>query len=211
VSDLVVEPIDALGDVQLGLTRILYEEAFGAELRVPFSELTRQGDADRTYVAVQERAPAGFAALRLLSSVEWAFLRYFAIGAELRSQGLGQRFWQILRLELQTDAWPANVVFEVEDPGETAISDAERVIRDRRIKFWSVCGARMLPVSGYVLPDYGASGATEPMLLMAATAAGERPPQDDGLRRLILAIYAERYGMAPDEPMVSRAVASVAR
>ena len=210
MADLAVESIDALDDELLGRVRKIYEDAFRVELRVPFSELTRQGDADQAFVALECKTPAGFAALRLLSSVEWSFLRYFAVGAERRSQGLGRQFWQLLQLALRRESWPSCIVFEVEDPSEPDAPEAERVIRERRIAFWTACGARLLPVPGYVLPDYTASGTTEPMLLMAATPASGRPPQGDGIRRLVLAIYADRYGMAPDDPLVSRALASVA-
>ena len=96
--------------------------------------------------------PAGVAALRLLGSVQWSFLRYFAITGERRSQGLGRRFWRLLHPLLRAQAWPTRVVFEVEDPGEAAGAQAERVIRQRRMAFWTACGARLLPAPGYVLP-----------------------------------------------------------
>jgi hypothetical protein len=210
MNDLVVESIGALSGEQTGQVQAIYEDAFSAELRVPFGELALQRDADQTFVALDGKTPAGLAALRMLSSVEWSFLRYFAIGAERRSQGLGHQFWQLLQLALRTKAWPANIVFEVEDPSEQAASQAERFIRERRVRFWAACGARLLPATGYVLPDYTGSGRTEPMLLMAATPAAVQPPQGHLLRRLVLAIYTDRYGMAADDPLVSRALASIA-
>lgn len=203
---LAVRPLDALNAGQLARVQAIYEDAFSHELRVPFGDLTRRSDADQTFVAMADQAPAGFAALRRLGSVEWSFLRYFAIAGERRSEGLGRRFWQLLQLSLRQASWPARVVFEVEDPGEAAGDQAERVIRKRRISFWTACGARLLPASDYVLPDYTASGLTEPMLLMAAASS----VQGTELRNLVLAIYTDRYGMAPDDPLVSRALASIA-
>ena len=210
MTGLAITAVDTLSKEQLARVQVIYEGAFSPDLRVPFGDLTRPGRADQTFVALEDRVPAGFAALRRLGSVEWSFLRYFAIADERRSQGLGRRFWRLLHQSLQEQAWPARVIFEVEDPGQAAGDDGERVIRDRRISFWTACGARLLPASGYVLPDYTACGMTEPMLLMAAApaaamAAGHR----DGLRKLILAIYTDRYGMAPDDPLVTRALASI--
>jgi hypothetical protein len=210
MAGLVVKAIGTQSEEQLAHLQVIYEGAFSPDLRVPFSELTRQGRADQTFVAMQGNAPVGLAALRRLGSVQWSFLRYFAIAGESRSQGLGRRFWQLLQQSLQSQAWPTCVIFEVEDPGQAAGDDAERVIRERRISFWTACGARLLPASGYVLPDYTASGTTEPMLLMAAAVADAPSVHSDRLRKLVLAIYTDRYGMAPDDPLVAQALASIA-
>jgi len=209
LAGLDVKPVDALSADQRDRVRLIYEGAFGAGLRVPFGELTTQGDADQTFVALRDQVPAGFAALRLLGSVEWSFLRYFAIAGDRRSQGLGRQFWPLVRDSLRDQDWPARVVFEVEHPAEAADDEPERVIRDRRIRFWSACGASLLPAPGYIAPDYTGSGMTEPMLLMAAFPPATPAAQGDRLRRLVLAIYTDRYGLAPDDPLVSRALASI--
>lgn len=210
MADLVVKRIEALDEEQLVQVQVIYEEAFSPDLRVPFSELTRPGEADQTFVAMDGTTPAGVAALRLLRSVDWSFLRYFAITGKRRSQGLGHQFWQFLNQALRKEAWPVCIIFEVENPSETNGDKAERVIRQRRIDFWTACGARQLPVSGYVLPDYTASGTTEAMLLMAATPAAVSAVQGDQLRKLVRAIYTDRYGLPPNDPLVSRALASIA-
>jgi hypothetical protein len=209
MADLDVKRIEVLDEEQHIGVRAIYEEAFSQDLRVPFSELTRSGEVDRTFVAMDGKAPAGVAALRLLGSVDWSFLRYFAIAGKRRSQGLGHQFWQGLHQSLRTEAWPACILFEVENPSETNGDNAERTIRERRISFWTACGARLLPVSDYVLPDYTGSGTTEAMLLMAATPAAVPAVQGDQLRKLVRAIYTDRYGLRPNDPLVSQAVASI--
>jgi hypothetical protein len=210
MAGLVAEPISVLSEEQLAQLRAIYEDAFNPDLRVPFSELTTPGIADQTFVAMTGGAPAGVAALRLLGSVQWSFLRYFAIAGKRRSQGLGRQFWQLLPAQLGKEAWPTRIVFEVENPGEAAGEETERVIRRRRINFWTACGARLLPAPGYVLPDYTDSGMTEPMLLMAAGPGAFPSVQGDRLRQLVLAIYTDRYGLSPTDPLVSRALASIA-
>lgn len=213
MAGLVVRRIGALDEEQLIQVQVIYEEAFSPDLRVPFSELTRSGEADQTFAALEGQMPVGVAALRLLGSVEWSFLRYFAIAGKRRGHGVGHRFWQLLHQSLREEAWPAAVIFEVEIPSETTGDEAqedERLIRQRRINFWTACGARLLPVSGYVLPDYTASGTTEPMFLMAAPSAAAPPIDRDQLRKLVTAIYADRYGLPPSAPLVSRALASIA-
>jgi len=52
----------------------------------------------------------------LLGSVQWSFLRYFAIAGERRSKGLGRQFWHLLARSLEEESWPVRIVFEVEDP-----------------------------------------------------------------------------------------------
>ena len=211
MAGLVVKLIEDLSDEQLARVQMIYEGAFSPELRVPFRELAQPGDADRTFVAMEgETTLVGVAALRLLVSVQWSFLRYFAIAAERRKRGLGRQFWQLLQLELRKQAWPTRIIFEVEDPGDSAGDEAERAIRARRISFWTACGARLLQAPGYVLPDYTSSGTTEPMLLMAATRVAVPSVQGDELRRLVLAIYTDRYGLAPNDPLVSQALESIA-
>jgi GNAT superfamily N-acetyltransferase len=210
VAGLIVTPVDVLSDEQLARVAAIYEDAFRPDLRVPFSDLIQSGTVDRTFVATDGDSPAGVAAVRLLGSVQWSFLRYFAVAAERRSHGLGRHFCQVLRESLAAGGWPARLIFEVEDPAEAGGDKAERVIRERRISFWTACGARLLPVSAYVLPDYTGSGMTEPVLLMAAASAAGTDVRGDRLRELVLAIYTDRYGMAPDDGMVTRALASIA-
>jgi hypothetical protein len=128
-----------------------------------------------------------------------------------QGQGLGREFWELLQVAKSKEAWPECTVFEVEIPGEAGADQGERVIRERRVRFWTACGARLLPAPDYASPDYTGSGTTEPMLLMAAThaAQGDRLAEGDRLKSLVLAIYTDRYGMAPDDPLVSRALASI--
>ena len=66
-----VTPVGALSDGQLARVRRIYEDAFRADLRVPFGDLTRTGDADQAFAAVAGTVPAGVAAFRLLGSVHW--------------------------------------------------------------------------------------------------------------------------------------------
>ena len=173
---------------------------------MPFSELIRSGDADQAFVAMDGTLPVGFAALRLLRSVQWSFLRYFAIAGQRRGQGLGREFWRLLQPSLRAAGWPASVIFEVEDPADAEGDQAERLIRQRRICFWTAGGARLLPAPGYVLPDYTGAGFTEPMLLMAASGPSVTGEQ---LRELVLAIYTDRYGLPSDDPLVLAALASI--
>jgi hypothetical protein len=64
-------------------------------------------------------------------------------------------------------------------------------------------------MAGLVVDDT-ASGTTEPMLLMAATPAVAASVLGDQLRKLVRAIYTDRYGLPPNDPLVSRALVAIA-
>ncbi len=211
MASLAVSPVAAVDEVQLAQVRAIYEDAFSPELRVPFAELTQAGEADQTFVALDGAEAVGFAALRLLGSAQWSFLRYFAIAPARRGRGLGREFWRLLADCAGRQGWPGRMVFEVEDPGDAAGDDHERLVRQRRVAFWTRCGARLLPAPGYVLPDYTGAGVTEPMLLMAGSSGQARAPvvAGDDLRRLVLAIYTDRYRLPVDHPLVAGALASI--
>ena len=209
MSGLHVAPAGALSQGHLRRVRVIYEDAFTPVLRVPFAELTQTGDSDQMFVATDGPAPVGFASLRLLRSAEWTFLRYFAIAVTQRGQGIGRRFWQLLQTSVTAAKWPAQIVFEVEDPAEAADNESERCLRERRIRFWTACGARFLAAPGYVLPDYTGSGITEPILLMASHAGPRSACTGDELKSLVMAVYTDRYGLTVDDPLVTRALASI--
>lgn len=209
MGKLGVVPVSELSRQQLGQVRAIYEEGFPPALRVPFAELVQIGDLDQTWAAVAGTAPVAFASLRLLPSASWSFLRYFTVGAARRGQGVGRQFWPLLQASVRAARWPARIVFEVEDPEEAAEDEAERLVRQRRIRFWAGCGARLLTVPGYVLPDYTACGTTEPILLMASDTGTSSPCSGDELRSVVLAIYTDRYGLAKSDRLVAEALASI--
>jgi len=203
VTRLTAVPSTDLSGAQRMRVAAIYADSFSRALRVPFAGLSEPAAANRMLVALDGQVPVGFAALRLLGSVGWSFLRYFAIDRARRSQGSGREFWPILQQELVVGGWPARIVFEVEDPADTGDA-AECVLRRRRIAFWTAVGARLLPVPDYVMPDYTGAG-TEPVLLMTSAEV----PTADEARSLVLGIYADRYGLSPADPLVLRALATI--
>jgi hypothetical protein len=189
----------------------MYQQAFPPHLRVPFDELSAPGPVDLMLVATEGAEPVGFAAMMLLDRHGWTFLRYYGVAAGRRRGGLGLRFWQQLPAAVTKAGWPARVVFEVEDPREVAADRAEQQVRQGRIAFWQRCGARLLAIGGYVMPDITGLAAHEPMQLMAYDPAGPAELPPDELAALVTALYSLRYGLGPDEPLVAAALASISR
>lgn len=194
---------------QLAQAEVCYEHAFPPHLRVPFAELATPSPIDRMLVGLEGAEPVGFAAMMLLDGHGWTFLRYYGVAAGRRRAGVGQWLWQQLPAAVLAAGWPARIVFEVEDPRDAADDPAEQSVRVGRIAFWERCGARLLAVDGYVMPDLAGLAAPEPMRLMAFDAAGspQLPPAE--LAALVTAIYTKRYQLAADDPLVVSALASI--
>jgi hypothetical protein len=175
--------------------RAIFEDGFDESLRSPFGSLF----ADRVLVLLDGDAVAGLAVVRDLGTTGWTFLRYFVVG--LRGQGIGSRFWSLLRCAL---AGRSRLVLDVEDPAEPGIDDTEREIRWRRIRFYERLGTAHLPVDGYQ-PDHG--GDPCPLRLMLADLglpqSEPTPVPDPGdLRAVVLAVYLHRYGRPGHDPAV---------
>ncbi|ONI75044.1 hypothetical protein ALI144C_40475 [Actinosynnema sp. ALI-1.44] len=190
-------PAGSLSAAHLDRVREIYEEGFGERLRAPFDDLL----TDRALV-LTDGAPLGLAVLRELGPTGWVFLRYFVVGD--RGRGLGALLWTEIRREL---AGFTRIVYDVEDPGEDGIDDAERTTRERRIAFYLRLGAVLLPITGYHQPGEDES---HPMRLMAADLTRPRthPIVGEDLRDTLLAVYRYRYGLADADPLVMHVLRS---
>jgi hypothetical protein len=205
---LSVRRVSSLTDADVAAVIEIYDQAFPPHLQVPFAELAAAGPADDLLVGLLDGAPVGFAAMKLLDPQGWVFLRYFGVARSVRRQGLGQRFWQLLLPAVRRLGWPDRIAFECEHPDHAPDAEERRVCTGR-IEFWQRCGCFLLPVTDYVMPDISGIAEPEPMLLMAwDPAAGGRLPET-AVCSLVLALYQRRYRLGPDDPLVSRALASI--
>ncbi|GHJ60148.1 hypothetical protein NOK12_26660 [Nocardioides sp. OK12] len=186
----------ALAADQLALVREIYDEAFPADLRVPFGDLL----ADRLLVRLDpDGRPEGLAVVRALGTTGWTFLRYYAVGA--RGGGTGSAMLDQLATLLAREGG-ALLVWDVEDPDEPGL-DAEHVEEHRRrIRFYERNAGELLPVVDYRPPHDGdLAGHAPPMRLMCRTlGAWVRPPVAD----IVRVAYEHRYGLAGDHPVVRR-------
>jgi hypothetical protein len=202
-------PAESLTARQRDQVRELYHQGFPPHLRVPFAELAHPGPSGLLLAGLDGEEPVAFAAMMTLRQARWTFLRYYGVASARRREGLGRRFWPALLPALAEAHWPGRVVFEVEDPRDAAGDEAEHRIRTGRIAFWQDCGARLLAVDGYVMPELTGFAAPERMRLMAYDPAGPADLTDEQLACLVTALYAERYGLGVADPLVTAALASV--
>jgi hypothetical protein len=210
-DDLRAVRVAELDTVQLAAVNGIYQQAFPPQLRVPFADLAADDARALLVCALEDSDPVAFAASMLLEEGGWVFLRYYGVAAARRRQGLGLRFWQLLRPALLQAGWPGRIVFEVEHPDHAQDED-EHGIRLGRIEFWRSCACALLPVSGYAMPDVsGTAQPPEPMLLMAGGFDLSAGLQASELAQVIRQIYVARYGLRSDDPLVTTALASMAR
>ena len=189
-----LEESSALADDRLDRVREIYEEAFPAELRVPFLDLF----VDRVLVLVDPEgdAPIGFAVVRDLHQTSWAFLRYFAVGP--RGGGAGTTMFRLLTARLAAEG-RTRLLWDLEDPDEPGISPASVAEHARRIGFYERLGARLLPVVEYLPPH---DDGHAPHLRLMDVALAEEP--EPTARELVETVYRKRYGVPPDHPAVRR-------
>ena len=208
-NDLRVVRAAELDAVQLAAVNGIYQQAFPPQLRVPFADLAADDARALLVAALEDSDPVAFAASMLMEEGGWVFLRYYGVAATRRRQGLGLRFWQLLRPELLEAGWPGRIVFEVEHP-DHARDEHERGVRMDRIEFWRSCACALLPVSGYAMPDVsGMAQLPEPMLLMAGGFDLSAGLQTSEIAQVIHQIYVARYGLKSDDPLVTTALASI--
>jgi GNAT superfamily N-acetyltransferase len=195
-------PVETLSPASIDDVRRIYETGFAPHLRVDFPVLVgERAPGELALALTADERPCGFAMLRPLGETGWIFLRYFVIDAEERGRGLGGELWNQLTARLRESGYSL-LVFDVEDPAEPGCGRQEVAVRSRRIAFYQLHGASVLPVTGYRTPHGDtANPAWTPMLLMAASLSDSAPPA--GLHSVVNAVYRYRWSLEPDHPQVT--------
>jgi GNAT superfamily N-acetyltransferase len=182
--------LETVDDLDSGVTetvRRIYEDGFPVHLRSEFNSLTTgRQDGELSLALLEDGQPRGFAMLRPLGGTGWMYLRYFVVDGRLRGHGVGGILWDLLADQLAADGYTL-LVFDVEDPAEPGCDPDEVTIRTRRITFYERHGARLLPVSGYEVPEAG--GWVRLLLLSAPIGDGPRAPVPD----VVDAVYRFRW------------------
>jgi ribosomal protein S18 acetylase RimI-like enzyme len=209
MGDFSCIPLRDLDDGQRDFVRSLFEEAFPPWQREPFGELMAREEAGHaaTVVLADGRQALALAVTSCLTSIGWSYLEYFAVAGGYRDRGIGGHLWRAMGQDLVAREQPGRVVLDVEDPGGAADGSPERLIRERRIRFYLRQGARLLPVRDYLVPRLDGVEGTEPMLLMWAAIAGDaEPPAPPELSSLLPAVYAAGYEVQADDALVLAAL-----
>lgn len=204
---------DRLDAAHKTAVRHVYESSFPLALRAPWEEITAGRPDEELLVLVDDERPGGppvgLALVRHLGASSMTFLRYFVIDAERRGRGYGSSLWSALVGHLRW-AERSMLLLDVEDPDGRPPDSPERRDDLRRIDFYRRHGVHMLQVREYAPPDHGQDSEEPRLLLMGAvlTHVGQDShtlgptPAGPALRDAVTAVYRDRYGLGPDDPVV---------
>jgi GNAT superfamily N-acetyltransferase len=206
LGDRLVGVADA-GGAAIEAAREIYEAGFPAAVRAPFQDLVDARPDERMQLLLDDGSQVlGVALVRDLGDTRWTFLRYFVVTAEQRGQGIGGRLWSALCRDLAARG-RNRLVFDVEDPDDTAADPHEVDERRRRVRFYRRLGADLVDPPSYAPPHHGEPGTTAiPLRLLGAELDGtgaSRPLALDGpaTEQLVAAVMQLRYGVkASDGP-----------
>jgi len=165
----------------------------------------RQGVVVRDSTAV-----VGFASLLALAGTDAVLLEYLAVGALDRSRGVGGQLLDRVVRDLEAaEPRRAGLLLEVEPPA-SALGD-ERVIRERRIRFYERHGAMVVPgTASYRVPRTHGAG-TLPYVLMWRPFRGGAALTGVRLRDAVAAVLEQCYGLGPDEQLVRDVLRDIPR
>jgi GNAT superfamily N-acetyltransferase len=194
-----------LSPVQRRQVGTILTASFRPEHHVELEKLL--GPDRRVYVRVDDVGEVlGFATTQLLAPLGVHYLGYLAVAPAGRDQGVGTSLLRHVLERARVDGAGA-VVLEVEDPA-AATGEDDRVQRERRLAFYTRAGAVRLPLA-WRTPFADRSG-TEPMYLLWVPVSAP-PPEGRALLDLATGLYTLHYGVAADDPLVTRVLGSVDR
>lgn len=177
----------------------LYEASFPSSELEPRSVILDSVSAGRALAvrALDDGATVGLGAAYLLQRMPFVFVAYLAVHAQARKQGLGSRLLAAMgdlgaeRLK-RTGLDSRGSVLEVDDPDQ-APTPGERLVREKRIRFFEAQGARLVETS-YLQPPLDGETVV-PMRLMVISRPPWQPFPNPASRDLIRAMYLDKYAV----------------
>ena len=189
----------------------IYEESFPRSERDDTQALLASIEAGRRFCMVAHRNHEliGLAVLLALAEPGIQFLEYFAVDNHLRSLGIGTQFLGQLGTELRSAPSPASgIVFEVDQP-DLAKSE-ERRLRERRIEFYQRSGAVLVECAPtYRAPNLEHEGTLPSSLMWLPLDPHIRRLGGDLLKKCVLAILTQSYGLRSDDPLVHEVISEL--
>jgi GNAT superfamily N-acetyltransferase len=196
----------------------IYEQSFPEAERDPVEDITanlRNADPDmeltRLRALVEQDEVVGFTLFASYKDYYLGYLKFIAVRADIRGKGYGPLLLQDAIQQLRADGrratgWPyLGLVLEVERP-ESAESEADRRLRERRIQFYRRNGALMFDDVDYVAPPVAPGQPSLPFRLMFIRAVHKYGMQHWLRRKAVQALLVEGYGESPDSWFVRHAL-----
>jgi hypothetical protein len=152
--------------------------------------------------AVHGHKTVGIAVAHILHDVPAIFLLYIAVVLTMQGKHLGTTlFKKVMRegiVHLQREHLHAKgMVWEVEIP-ELAPTPDEKILRARRIAFYTKLGASVLPIPYLLPPLHKTKGKATPLFLMYLPR--KKPLARHAQKKLVKDIYSGKYQQADGIP-----------
>jgi GNAT superfamily N-acetyltransferase len=170
----------------------IYEVNFPPSGRKLFSHFPPR-IASGEYICMLARSEAtgggilGFALLMVLPISRLALLEYLAVAPPFQGQGVGSTLLRSTAEYVHANEVARGLVWEVEPPGEDALSD-----NNRRIRFYERLGGRLIRESGtYAMPNFQVGRGGIPLRLMQLPL--EKEPSITEVAEMIREIYQVAY------------------
>ena len=221
IDSIEFSPLNTLGEDGIHQALKIYEDSFPLEERVPSQNLLKaihKPDPRGSHLLHYQAMLAGKSVLGIGfisydKPCRLGFLEYLAVRSDIRSSGLGSRFYQDLvelvkKDGLSSKKGPAlGLVLEVERP-EEAQSEAERSLRTRRIGFYKRNGAVQVPHLNLTAPPLHPGAPPVPYHILL------HPLKELRWSRLLIeavvaTILGHGYGLAVNDPYYQAALQSI--
>jgi GNAT superfamily N-acetyltransferase len=196
----------------------IYEQSFPDAERDPLEDIAaslRNADPDvevtHLRALVEQDEVVGFTLFASYKDYYLGYLKFIAVRADIRGKGYGPLLLQDAIQQLRADGrratgWPyLGLVLEVERP-ETAESEEDRQLRERRIQFYRRNGALMFDDVDYVAPPVAPGQPSLPFHLMFLRAVHKYGMQYWLRQKAVQALLVEGYGANPDSWFVRHAL-----
>jgi GNAT superfamily N-acetyltransferase len=206
-------------DTPLGREALaIYEQAFPeaerdavANIAASLENANPAMEVAHFHALVEQGEVVGFSYFSTYKQYYLGYLKFIAVRADLRGKRYGPLLLQDALQQLRADGrratgWPyLGLVLEVERP-ETADTDQDRRLRERRIQFYRRNGAVMLEGVDYVAPPVASGQPSLPFHLMVLRAVPKYGMQRWLGPSAVKALVVEGYGEDPGSWFVRHAL-----
>jgi GNAT superfamily N-acetyltransferase len=204
----------------------IYEASFPIEERDPVERIAhamrRKQEKNRHsehishfLAAVDAGRAIGLVMYSYYKKERLGFLFYMATDLDLRGQGLGSWMFKKTMQRLEEDAHflagepPLGMFWEVERPLDAA-DEAERILRERRIRFYQRNGAVLMDWIDFTAPPLDEDLPPVPYYLMFRSSDYRETKFNRELVRAVIdSTLLYGYGVTPDSEYYKQAIASL--